>query len=153
MAEQEGTKDILVRIVSAPGDPRVPGIVSALQLAQGSIFGYESRTGTTKRRVPLAQIAWMEAADDDTFLHLAEGETLVAARRLQALETVLEGTQFVRASRQAIVNLDRVSAIRPEFGSRLVLTLEGGDELLVTRSHVREIKERIGMIPKDGREP
>ena len=57
----------------------------------------------------------------------------------------------MRTSRQALVNLDCVSAIRPEFGSRLVLTLEGGDEALVTRSHVREIKERIGMTPKEGR--
>ena len=90
--EQEGAKEIEVRIVCPPGDARVPAIVSAFQLAQGSIFGYESRTGTTKRRVPLAQISWMEAADDDTILHLADGSVLIASKRLQALEEALEGT-------------------------------------------------------------
>ena len=62
---------------------------------------------------------------------------------LSALEGELPNRSFVRISRQSIANLDRARTIRP------VLGLADGTDVLVTRSHVAEVKERIG-IPQKG---
>ncbi len=138
-----------VTIASAPKDREAMRIVQALQSIQGSLFAYQERSGTSKERVSLSDICSLEAADEEALLHMADGRTLFAAQRLSALEGELPKRSFVRISRQTVANLEQARTIRPEFGSRLVLGLADGTEVLVTRSHVAEVKERIG-IPQKG---
>lgn len=143
--EREGVEELEVTILSAPGDVEAAALAAALLAKCGCLIAYETATGTRKRRVPLPLISWIEAQEEGTLLHLADGGTLFGAARLSALEAELGQDVFVRASRQALVNLDQVLTIRPEFGSRLVLGLAGGGEVLVTRSHVPTVKQRIGI--------
>lgn len=138
-----------VTIASAPKDKEAERIAQALQGIGNTLFAYRERSGTSKERVAISDICSLEAADEETLLHMADGRTLFAAQRLSALEGELPNRSFVRISRQSIANLDQARTIRPEFGSRLVLGLADGTEVLVTRSHVAEVKERIG-IPQKG---
>ena len=138
-----------VTIASAPKDKEAERIVQTLQSLSGSLFAYRERTGTAKERVPYAAICSLEAEDEGTILHMADGRTLFAPMRLSALEDRLPQNLFVRISRQMVANLEQARTIRPEFGSRLVLGMADGTEALVTRSHVAEVKERIG-IPQKG---
>lgn len=138
-----------ITIASAPKDREAKRIVQALQSIGGSLFAFRERAGTSKERVAFADICTLEASDDEALLHMADGRTLFAAQRLSSLENELPERSFVRISQQLIANLDQARTIRPEFGSRLVLGLADGTEVLVTRSHVAEVKERIG-IPQRG---
>lgn len=138
-----------VTVASAPKDREAERIVQALQSATGSLFAYLERAGTAKERVPYTAICSLESDNEGTILHMADGRTLFAPMRLSALEDRLPKRLFVRISRQMVVNLDQAKTIRPEFGSRLVLGLSDGSEGLVTRSHVADVKERIG-IPQKG---
>jgi DNA-binding LytR/AlgR family response regulator len=65
--------------------------------------------------------------------------------RLYELEEALEGYEFVRISRQEIVNFDHVRKVRPEANGRLVLELNGGTRVLVTRSFSASIKRILGI--------
>lgn len=94
-------------------------------------------------------ICFFDTYDEETLVHMADGRTLFAAQRLSALEDGLPERSFARISRQMVANLDQARTIRPEFGSRLIVGLSDGTEVLVTRSHVAEVKERI-CIPQKG---
>lgn len=76
---------------------------------------------------------------------LRDGRELESPLRLFRLEEELEGTEFVRVSRQVIVNFDCVRGIRPEVGARLVLELEGGRLEMVTRVYAPTIRKKLGM--------
>lgn len=77
---------------------------------------------------------------------MVDGSTLRSASRLFELESSLQQTEFVRFSRQEVVNLDNGQSIRPEFGSRLVLGFKGGRESVVSRSYASQVKSRIGIV-------
>ena len=132
VVEEKGRSQIEVTILSGPDDQRVSGIVRQLQMADGKLSGYVP--GTIKRRVVFLAI-----------IHLTTGEVLESDSRLFELEEALRGTEFVRASRQELVNLDYVTGISPAGSGRILLSLSEKN-LVASRKYASDIKKRIGIL-------
>lgn len=92
------------------------------------------RTGRETLRVRVADIDWIDAAGDYMCLH-AGGATHVLRETMKELEAVLDPAVFQRVHRSAIVNLQRVRKLRPHANGEYFLTLEGGQELKLSRTH------------------
>ena len=92
------------------------------------------RTGREVVRVRSAQIDWIDAAGDYMCIHAA-GETHVLRATMKQLEHTLDPALFQRVHRSAIVNLARVRKLRPHANGEYFLTLEGGQELKLSRTH------------------
>ena len=144
--EEEGRREIEVTVASAPGDPRVPRLVDRIRSAAGRLDGYPDGASVERRVVPLADVTHIDTADGCAHIHTLDGEVLESPLRLFELESALDGTEFVRASRQELVNFDHVTAIRPDLNGRLDLKLSDGEWAVVTRSYARDIKEKIGIV-------
>ncbi|MGN0287925.1 MAG: LytTR family DNA-binding domain-containing protein [Atopobiaceae bacterium] len=145
LVEHEGVRGIEVTVTSQPNDPRASRLVDALRVWEGRLSGYEDPSSIRRRVVSLGEVSSVRTQGDHAVLQLADGSVLHSGSRLGQLEDALAGTSFVRVSRQELVNLDNARTIRPEFGSRLVLGLEGGFEAMVTRSYVAQVKKSIGI--------
>lgn len=143
--EEEGRTSLEVTILCKPGDARVPRIVSHLRAAAGSIVGYAEPGSPEKRVVKLDDLLYLETLGGNALLHLVDGSTLESPMRLFELEEALEETEFVRASRQTIVNFDHVAAVCSAGSGRLVLKLDGGTKVLVTRSYAPGVKSLLGI--------
>lgn len=144
VVEEEGRRQIEVVIRCAPADPRVDRIVRCLRAAAGRLVGYESPSSPERRLIPLDQVALVEVGDDRALIRTVDGCTLESPQRLFELEVALVGTEFLRVSRQVIVNFDKVTSIRPEPSSRLVLELEGGQRVVATRTYAQAVRDKIG---------
>ena len=141
--EEKNRSQIEVTILSGPDDNRVSKIVRQLQMADGRLTGYIP--GTIKRRVVfLTDIAWIEASRSTALIHLVEGGVLESTSRLNWLEDIFSDTEFVRISRQELVNLDYVTGISPAGSGRMLLSL-GEKKLVVSRKYAPEFKRRIGI--------
>ena len=64
--------------------------------------------------------------------------------RLYELEEKL-GTYYVRISKSMIVNLRKIQNVRAEPGGRMVAVLLNGEQVVISRSYVKEIKRRLGI--------
>ena len=118
--EEKNRSQIEVTILSGPNDNRVSKIVRQLQMVDGKLTGYIP--GTIKRRlVFLTDIAWIEAGRSTALIHLVEGDLLESTSRLNWFEDALRDTEFVRISRQELVNLDHVTGISPAGSGRMLL--------------------------------
>lgn len=144
VVEEEGRRRIEVVVRCAPADPRVGRIVRCLRAATGRLAGYEGPSSAERRLVPLDQVALVEVGADRALIRTVDGRTLESTQRLFELEATLDGTEFLRVSRQVIVNFDKVVAIRPEPSSRLVLELEGGQRVVATRTYAQAVRDKIG---------
>ena len=82
--------------------------------------------------------------DGRTFLYTHD-RVLQSPLHLYELEEHLAGTEFVRASRQALVNFDHVRSLRPALGARMVLTLSNGEDVLVSRQYASAIKKKLAL--------
>lgn len=141
--EEKNRSQIEVTILSGPNDNRVSKIVRQLQMVDGKLTGYIP--GTIKRRlVFLTDIAWIEAGRSTALIHLVEGDLLESTSRLNWFEDALKDTEFVRISRQELVNLDHVTGISPAGSGRMLLSV-GEKKLVVSRKYAPEFKRRIGI--------
>jgi two-component system LytT family response regulator len=92
------------------------------------------RTGREVIRLKSAEIDWIDAAGDYMCVH-AGSQTHVLRGTMKDLEASLDPAAFQRIHRSAIVNLKRVKKLRPHANGEYFLTLEGGQELKLSRTH------------------
>jgi two-component system LytT family response regulator len=98
------------------------------------------RTGERMIVVPAVDIDWIESANNYVVLHVGR-DNHVLRETLTELEIRLPKGQFLRISRTAIANLNRVREIRQDDGGHLMV-LSGGEKLPITRG-IREVQARL----------
>ncbi|PRC93835.1 LytR/AlgR family response regulator transcription factor [Solimicrobium silvestre] len=90
--------------------------------------------------VALEKIALFESEGNYTRVYFDQHRPLLL-RSLNQLEQRLDATQFIRASRRFIVNLQFVEHIGPSAASGLVFTLQNGLSVEMSRRRAAEFKE------------
>jgi two-component system LytT family response regulator len=93
------------------------------------------------RFVKTDDVEWIEASGNYAIIHAA-GEKHIVRETLASLESRLSPKQFLRLSRSAIVNLERVVEVQPSFNGEHVALLKGGARIAMTRG-LRELQERL----------
>ncbi len=93
--------------------------------------------------ISVPEIDWVGSADNYVELHVGTHSHLIRDT-LTKMEQQLPPDKFVRISRTAIVNVDRVQELQPLFHGEYSLTLRTGVKLTLSRSH-RDQLARLGM--------
>ena len=104
------------------------------------------RQGRHTARVPIASIQWIDAAGDYMCVH-AEGDTHILRGTMKELEELLDPRMFQRVHRSTIVNLRYVKSLRAHMNGEYFLTLEGGQELKLSRTYRDKIEIFLGNSP------
>ena len=63
-----------------------------------------------------------------------------------ALEEMLDKNKFMRVSKSALINLDKVRSITPDEDRTLIAELSGKKTVRVSRKNVADFKNRIGAM-------
>jgi two-component system LytT family response regulator len=110
----------------------------------GRLEGFLLREG--RRTVVLApeEIVWLSAEDYCTNVHTAQSTHLVRAT-LASILSQLNPARFVRVHRSAAVDLARVRTAQRLRTGRLVLTLDNGEQVPVSRRSARACRELAGL--------
>jgi len=94
--------------------------------------------------IPVAQIQYLEAADDYVKIHTAEGAFL-KKKTMTFFEESLPSQQFLRIHRSYIINTQLITRIDPyEKDSHLVL-LSSGARLPLSKAGYAKMKELLGI--------
>ena len=91
--------------------------------------------------VPVAEIGWLEAADNYVVVHAGD-RTPLMRRSLSALVQDL-GPGFLRVHRSAAVALAQVVSVQPRERGDAALLLRGGASVPCSRSYRAELMERL----------
>lgn len=91
--------------------------------------------------VRISEVDWIGAAGNYVELHCGEKTHLVRGT-LQDLESRLDPDLFVRIHRSTMVNLERVKELHPWSHGDLLLILQDGTELKLSRRY----KDRLGGV-------
>lgn len=127
-------------------DDAAKRLLSLLEQQQGAAKPeYLSRVVVRDRNkvrfVKTADIDWIEASGNYVVLHAGK-ENHVVRETLATFETQLSPREFVRVSRSAMVNLDRVEHFEPTFNNEHVIVLTDGSRLPMTRG-LRELQDKV----------
>lgn len=139
--EAPDAEEIEVLIRCPAVNDKVRGMVSALRSFDRRLVG---RKDGEYYQIDANEILYLESVDRRVFLY-TEDRTLETEGRLYELEALLKNHSFFRASRATLVNLMRVRSLRPELGSRLLLTMDNGEKIIVSRHYAGAIKNALGV--------
>ena len=114
-------------------------IVAFVKSRQGQL------TGTADERqyeIAVSDIFYIEAVDNKTFLYTKD-KVYETRQKLYELEEMLLGKHFLRVSKSTLLNLMKVSAIKPALNSRFTAVLFSGEQVVITRKYVPELKKAL----------
>ncbi|MCA1616610.1 MAG: LytTR family DNA-binding domain-containing protein [Acidobacteria bacterium] len=92
------------------------------------------KTGGRIFLLSVAEIDWIEAADNYVRLHAGRESHLVQGA-LGRLESRLDPKLFLRVHRSAIVNVTRIKELQPLFHGEYAIRLTGGKEITSSRGY------------------
>lgn len=115
---------------------------------------HENQTLTPLKRIPVRsqdkiillsvdELVSVVAHKNLLSLTTANNECLTIDFRLNDLELRLDGAKFIRLSRSTLVNLDFVAYFTPLAGGRLQVTLENGQQFVVSRGQSHILRETL----------
>ena len=92
---------------------------------------------------PIDKIYYIESVDKRTFVYTKDN-CLEVQYRLYELETMLS-RNFFRAAKAMIINMRKIKSVRAELNGRMTAELLNGERVIIARSYVKELKERLGL--------
>ena len=91
-----------------------------------------------------SDILYFESVDDKVFAYTKDN-VFESKSKLYALEEELSKTDFFRASKAQIVNVNKIKSIAPAFNGRFEALLENDYKIIISRNYVPELKKLLGL--------
>ena len=115
------------------------------QLEKREAFAQRLFLKSGERIVPVeaAAIRWLEADGKLVRVHAGRRTIEVRDSLVRFEREVLDPERFVRVSRSALVNLDRITEIQRWFHGELILLLDDGAQVPTTRRFRKRVEARI----------
>lgn len=120
-------------------DDTVQRIVATVRAINKRLHG---RFHNENYNVDISEVLYIDSVDRKVFFY-TENQVYETEKKLYELEEYLGNSSFFRASKSTIINLNRVKSLRPELGARLLLTMENGEKMLVSRQYAQSIKAAL----------
>ena len=114
-------------------------IVAFVKSRQGQL------TGTIDDRqfeIFVGDVFYIEAVDNKTFIYTKD-EVYEAKQRLYEFEEFLKDKHFIRTSKSTLLNMMKIKSIKPALNGRFVAMLYSGEETIISRKYVPELKKAL----------
>ena len=133
--------DIGVDIHVTSLTPEVEKIISLMRMMDMQIA---VKKGEETVLLDAFEILYIEAVDRNTFIY-TEKETYESALKLYEFEQQLSGRDFIRVSKQGLLNLKQVKSLRADVDRKIRVTLQNGEQIIVSRMYADELRKRLGV--------
>ena len=132
-------KEEYIEIGCHKQDGNIDEIISFIKSRQGSVQGMKDER---QYQIPVVDIFYIESVDERTFIYL-EKECYESRKKLYEFEELLVSRRFARISKAVFINLMKIVSISPALNGRFRCKLTNGEEVIISRKYVPEIKERL----------
>ena len=90
------------------------------------------------------KVLYVEAVDRKTFVY-TNSETYESELKLYELEQQLIERDFLRISKQSIVNLRKIKSLKTDVNRKIRITLQNGEQIVVSRMYSDELRRKLGL--------
>lgn len=118
---------------------QVKEIVTFVKSRQGQLTGV---IVDKQYEVPVVDVHYIEAVDNKVFIY-SSAQVYETRQKLYELEEILKEKYFIRVSKSLLLNLMKVKAIKPVINGRFMAVLQSGEEIIISRKYVPELKKAL----------
>ena len=90
------------------------------------------------------KILYVDAVDRKTFVY-TNTDTYESELKLYELEQELVERDFLRISKQSIVNLRKIKSLKTDVNRKIRITLQNGEQIVVSRMYSDELRRKLGL--------
>ena len=90
------------------------------------------------------KILYVEAVDRKTFVYTSS-DTYESELKLYELEQELVQRDFLRISKQSIVNLRKIKSLKADINRKIRITLANGEQIVVSRMYSDDLRRKLGL--------
>ena len=137
--EKDQEEEVIIKCHEV--NDEVLSIVKKLKKNDSIILG---SNGNEVFRIPVKDIFYIESVDNKTFIY-CQNQVFDTKARLYELEEKLAGTKMFRCSKAMILNLAKVRSVAPSINGRFEAKLTNGENVIISRQYVPNLKKRLGM--------
>lgn len=101
----------------------------------------ESGSGTVM--LGTDKIYYTESVDKRTYVYTKE-KCYETKYRLYELEELFN-SNFLRCSKSLIINIRKIRSVKSEINGRMVAVMLNGEQTVISRSYVKELKKKLGV--------
>lgn len=92
----------------------------------------------------IGSVYYVESIDLKTFVY-GKQQLYRSRLKLYEIEELLAYSDFLRISKQTLVNVKKIKGISPAGGGRFQALLKNEEKVLISRQYVPQLKERFGL--------
>lgn len=138
----EKLDDTEIKISCKQVTPDIENMVAMLQMMNQQLVVTKENENYL---LAVSRILYIEALERKTFVY-ADENVYESKLKLYEMEEKLCRSGFLRVSKSCLVHLKFIKSIRNDVERKLRLTLENGEQIMVSRQYADEIKKRMGVI-------
>lgn len=118
---------------------RIQRIIATIRNIETHLPCYQEKTFF---QIPVDSILYIDTVDNQTFLY-TNSDTYYSKQKLYELENQLAEMEFIRISKNTIVNLHQIEQVKSFGISKLELILTNEEKLIVNRNYLYAFKQKF----------
>ncbi len=139
--EDETLEETVVTVSCRRLTPELAKMLSGFQMLEEQLVVTK---GKETCFLKMDEVMYIESVDRKTFVYTG-GDVYESAFRLCELEERLAEYGFFRAGRSCLIQLGYIRSLKSDINRRIRVTMENGEQLIVSRQYAEELKKRLGV--------
>ena len=133
--------DLGVKVTAPDLTPDIERIISLMRMMDMQIpVKWDDETIL----LDVDEILYIEAVERNTFVYTKDS-TYESALKLYEFEQQLPEKDFIRISKQSILNLRKVKSLKTDINRKIRATLLNGEQIVVSRTYAEDLRKRLGI--------
>ena len=137
----EAVNDTEIQISCRQLTPEIEKILATLRILNQQVMVLK---GDETYILDVSKIIYIEAMERKTFVY-TQDDFYESKLKLYEMEERLVECGFFRVSKSCLVHLRYIKSLKNDINRKLRLTLESGEQIMVSRQYADEIKRRLGL--------
>lgn len=137
----EAVKDIEITISCSRLTPEIEKMLATLRILDRQLMATK---GEETYLLDVSKVIYLESVDRKTFVYTGEN-VYESSLKLYELEQQLDECGFFRASKSCLVQLKYIKSLKADINRRIRVTLENGEQIIVSRQYAEELKKKLGV--------
>ena len=134
-------QDTEIKITCKSLTPEIEKIIATLRMIDQQLMVEKDQETYI---LDVTKIMYIEAVERKTFVYTKD-DCFESKLKLYEMEERLEESGFFRASKSCLIQLRRIKSLKADMDRKLKLTLENGEQLIVSRQYADDLKRRLGV--------
>lgn len=144
LKENRSIENTTITIEYREKDEQVNKLIDFVEHLEKMEHSFTASAGGKIYIISTDDILYVESVDRKTFGYTAN-EVYELGCKLYEIEERFKLLNYIRISKSCIVNLKKIHSLKPEFGGKILATMENKEKLYISRQYAPVLREKIGL--------